>query len=80
MNKYRPKHFANRIIYGGAVMKKFISMFLSVIIFSLTFVFGMEKPLIAKAEENAIQSFINETVELIKENDRQLYRLLGRRL
>lgn len=31
--------------------------------------FGIEKPLIAKAEESAIQSFINETVELIKEND-----------
>lgn len=50
-------------------MKKFISMFLSVIIFSSTFVFGTEKPLIAKAEENAIRSFVNETVELIKEND-----------
>ncbi|MBR6624180.1 MAG: S8 family serine peptidase, partial [Ruminococcus sp.] len=50
-------------------MKKFISMFLSVIIFSSTFVFGMKKPLIAKAEENNIQSFINQTIKLIKEND-----------
>ncbi|MBQ7121070.1 MAG: S8 family serine peptidase [Clostridia bacterium] len=50
-------------------MRKFISVILSVIIFSSTLIFGIKKPLIAKAEENAIQSFINETVELIKEND-----------
>ena len=50
-------------------MKKLTSIILAVAIISSTFIFGIEKPLIAKAEENAIQSFINETVELIKEND-----------
>lgn len=50
-------------------MKKLTSIILAVAIISSTFIFGIKKPLIAKAEGNAIQSFINETVELIKEND-----------
>lgn len=50
-------------------MKKLTSIILAVSIISSTFIFGIDKPLIAKAEENVIQSFINETVELIKEND-----------
>ena len=50
-------------------MKKLTSIILAVAILSSTFIFGIEKPLIAKAEDNAIQSFINETVELIREND-----------
>jgi len=50
-------------------MKKLTSITLAFAIFSSTLVFSIEKPLLAKAEENAIQSFITKTVELIKEND-----------
>ena len=50
-------------------MKKLTSIILAFAIFSSTLFFGIEKPLTAKAEENNIHSFINETVELIKEND-----------
>ena len=51
-------------------MRKSISTILAFAILFSSFIIGIENPLIAKAEENAIKSFINETVELIKENDR----------
>lgn len=50
-------------------MKKLASVILSVTIILSSFIFSKGKTLIAKAEENAIQSFINQTIKLIKEND-----------
>ena len=50
-------------------MRKSISTILAFAILFSSFIIGIENPLIAKAEENNIHSFINETVELIKEND-----------
>lgn len=54
-------------------MKRTLSLFLSIIIIVLSVISYVQKPLIAKAEENNIQSFINETVELIKENDDKVF-------
>lgn len=50
-------------------MKKIISLFLSITIIGVSVITYVQEPIIAKAEEKNIQSFINETVELIKEND-----------
>lgn len=50
-------------------MRKILSAFLVINVICSTFVFEINGLAIAKAEENDIQSFINETVELIKEND-----------
>lgn len=50
-------------------MKKFSSLFLTIIIVSLTVILGIQEPIIAKAEEARVNSFINDTVELIREND-----------
>ena len=50
-------------------MKKFISLFLTVIIFVSTITFAIKKPLIAKAEQTQLNSFVNDTSELIRTND-----------
>ena len=54
-------------------MKKLTNIILSFAILSSALFFCTDNPLIVKAEENNIQSFINETVELIKENDDDKY-------
>lgn len=50
-------------------MKKLLSIFLAIIIVGLTVILGIQEPIIAKAEEARVNSFINDTVELIREND-----------
>lgn len=50
-------------------MKKFISLFLTVIIFVSTITFAIKKLLIAKAEQTQLHSFVNDTSELIRTND-----------
>lgn len=56
-------------VHGGVTMKKFLSIFLAIIIVGLTVILGIQEPIIAKAEEAKVNSFINDTVELIREND-----------
>lgn len=57
------------VFKGVAIVKKVISLFLSITIIGLTVFSGVQKPLVAKAEETQISSFINNTVTMIREND-----------
>ena len=50
-------------------MKKITSVLLAIIIVGLTVVTAIGEPISAKAEEAAIVSFINDSIELIREND-----------
>lgn len=50
-------------------MKKVMSIFLILIIIGLSVVFGIQEPLLAKAEEEQISSFVDNTVDMIRKND-----------
>ncbi len=50
-------------------MKKITSIFLAIIIVGLTVILGIQEPIIVKAEEAQINAFVNDTVDLIREND-----------
>ena len=50
-------------------MKKLLSVFFATIIVVSIVTLGIQKPIIAKAEETQIKAFINNTVNLIQKND-----------
>ena len=50
-------------------MRKLISVVLSITIIGLTVISCVKEPLSAKAEEAEIVSFVNDSIELIREND-----------
>lgn len=50
-------------------MKRFLSIFLITIIVISIITFGIQNPIIAKAEKTQINAFVNNTVDLIRQND-----------